>query len=110
MSDTRQEIAHEIQQAEEDGVDEQETAMRINRIFSSKNIRVKRMCNTFGATTKSVEECYSKCTDMPEIQSKYKMTKAKLRKETEEMSYALEEDHVTLEHAKHLIQKVKNRR
>jgi hypothetical protein len=56
MNDAQQDIVREIQQAEENGIDERETAMRINRIFASKNIRVKQMRNTLGATSKTVEE------------------------------------------------------
>ena len=110
MNNAGQEISREIQQAEEDGIDERETAMRINRIFASKNIRVKQMRNTLGATSKAVEECYSKCVDMHEMKSKYKMTKVKSEEKMEEMDYALKEDNVTLEQAKRLIQKAKNRK
>jgi hypothetical protein len=110
MNDARQDIVREIQQAEENGIDERETAMRINRIFASKNIRVKQMRNTLGATSKTVEECYSKCDDMHEMQSKYKISKAKSNEKMEEMDYTLKEDNVTLEQAKRLIQKAKNRK
>jgi hypothetical protein len=110
MNDAQQDIVREIQQAEENGIDERETAMRINRIFASKNIRVKQMRNTLGATSMTVEECYSKCDDMHEIQSKYKMSKAKSNEKMEETGYTLKEDNVTLEQAKCLIQKAKNRK
>jgi hypothetical protein len=110
MNGAQQDIAREIQQAEEDGIDEQEAAMRINRIFASKNIRVKQMRNTLGATSKAVDESYSKCVDMHEMQSKYKASKAKSEQKMEEMDYALKEDHVTFEQTKRLIQKVKNRK
>jgi len=110
MNGAQHDIAREIQQAEEDGIDEQEAAMRVNRIFASKNIRVKQMLNTLGATSKTVEECYSKCVDMLEMQSKYKMSKAKAGQQMEEINYALKEDNVTFEQAKRLIQKVKNRK
>jgi hypothetical protein len=110
MNSAQQDIAHEIQQAENDGIDDGETAMRINHIFQSKNIRVKQMRNTGGATSKIVEECYSKCVDMHEMQSKYKISKEKPEQIMEEMNYALKEDSITVEQAKRLIQKVKNRR
>jgi uncharacterized protein involved in tolerance to divalent cations len=110
MNGAQQDIAREIQQAKDDGIDDGEAAMRINRIFLSKNIRVKQMRNTGGATSKIVEECYSKCVDMHEMKSKYKRSKEKLEEKMEEMNYTLKEDNVTVEQTKRLIQKVKNRR
>lgn len=110
MSSAREDIAREIQHAEEEGIDDQEAAVRINRILQAKNTRVKRMRNTRGATSKIVEECYSKCNDMNELQSKYKVSRAKLEPKMEEGGYTLEEDTVTLEQAKRLVQKAKNRR
>lgn len=112
MSSAREDIAREIQQAEEEGIDDQEAAVRINRILQSKNTRVKRMRNTRGATSKIVEESYSKCNDMNEIKSKYKISRAKSTSEpkAEESSYVLEDDRVTLEQTKRLVQKAKNRK
>lgn len=110
MSSAREDIAREIQQAEEEGIDDQEAAVRINRILQSKNTRVKRMRNTRGATSKIVEESYSKCNDMNEMKSKYKISRAKSESKAEESSYVLEDDHVTLEQTKRLVQKAKNRR
>lgn len=112
MSSAREDIAREIQQAEEEGIDDQEAAVRINRILQSKNTRVKRMRNTRGATSKIVEESYSKCNDMNEMKSKYKISRAKSTSEpkAEESSYVLEDDRVTLEQTKRLVQKAKNRK
>ena len=110
MSGAREEIAREIQQAENDGIDDREAAIRINRIFRSKNVRVKQMRNTRGATSEIAEECYSKCIDMREMKSKYKISRAKPEPKIEEANYTLDEDTVTVEQTKRLIQKVKNRR
>ena len=110
MNHAEQEIACEIQKAEQEGIGEDETAMRINRIFASKNIRVKQMQNTRGATSKTAEDCYSKLTNMEEMRSKYKMSMAKADEKMDEINYALKEDNVTLEQAKRLVQKAKNRK
>jgi hypothetical protein len=110
MNDARHDIARDIQQTEEDGIDEREAAVRINRIFRSKNIRVKQMRNTLGPTSKTVEDSYSKCVDMHEMQSKYKRSTEKSEQKMEEMNYTLKEDNVTFEQAKRLIQKMKNRK
>jgi hypothetical protein len=110
MKDTQQDITHELQQAESDGIDEWETAMRINRIFTAKNIRVKHMRNTRGATSKTVEGCYSKCVDMHEMQSKYKPANKESQEKIDEIDYTLKDDNVSLEQVKRLIQKAKNRR
>ena len=110
MSSAQQDIAQEIQKAEEDGIDDQETAARINRIFASKKIRVKQLDNKLAASSAAAEECYSKCVDMSEMRSKYKKSEAKLQKKPEEITCELKEDNVTLEQAKRLIQKVKNRK
>lgn len=110
MSSAREDIAREIQQAEEDGINDEEAAVRISHILQAKNTRVKRMRNASGATSKIVEECYSKCNDMNEMQSKYKVSRPKRERKTEESSYTLEEDSVTLEQAKRLVQKAKNRK
>jgi hypothetical protein len=41
MLNAEGDIAREIQQAEEDGVDERETAARVNRYFASTKTRTK---------------------------------------------------------------------
>ncbi|CAF1496034.1 unnamed protein product, partial [Rotaria sordida] len=110
MQDAQQDIANEIKQAEQDGINEREMTMRINHILTSKNKRVKQMHNTFGVTSNLVEEYYSKCVDMHQMKSIYKMTKTTQENKMDEISYALKEDNVTVEQTKRLIQKVKNRK
>ncbi|CAF3878588.1 unnamed protein product [Rotaria sp. Silwood1] len=110
MKDAHQDIAKEIKQAEQDGINEREMTMRINHILTSKNKRVKQMHNTFGVTSYLVEEYYSKCVDMHQMKSIYKMTKTTQENKMDEISYVLKEDNVTVEQTKRLIQKVKNRK
>ncbi|UJR16645.1 hypothetical protein I4U23_003545 [Adineta vaga] len=125
MQDAQEDIAREVQQAEEEGVDDRETARRVNSYFTSKKTRTKQMRNKAGATSKVAEECYSKCTDMSEVRSKFKMVEAKEEEEeeeednvgaddkekvNEETNYEVDEDDMSLEQAKRIVQKVKNRK
>jgi hypothetical protein len=110
MLNAQEDIAREIQQAEEDGVDERETATRVNRYFASRKTRTKQMRNKAGAMSKAAEECYSKCTDMSEVQSKYKVVDKDEEENNEDMNYEVDEDEMTLEQAKRIVQKAKNRK
>jgi hypothetical protein len=110
MKDAEQDITREIKQAEEEAIDEQETAVRINRIFTLKKIRVRQIRNTHGATSKAVEECYSKCVNMPKMQSKYKMAETKKSEKIDDINYVLKVGDVSLFQLKRLIQKGKIRK
>jgi hypothetical protein len=110
MLNAQEDIAREVQQAEADGVDDRETATRVNRYFASRKTRTKQMRNKAGAMSKAAEECYSKCTDMSEMQSKYKMVEAKEEENDEDMNYEVDEDDMSYEQAKRIVQKTKNRK
>ena len=71
MQDAQADIAREMQQAEAEGVGEEEKIKRINHIFSSKNIRSQQMSNAFGAFSTASTQCYSKCADMHEMKAKF---------------------------------------
>jgi hydroxylamine reductase (hybrid-cluster protein) len=71
MKDAQADIDREMQQAEVEGVDEKEKIKRVNNIFSSKNIRSKQMKNSYGAMSSVATDCYAKCVDMTEMQSKF---------------------------------------
>ena len=73
MQDAQEDIDNEMKQAEVDGADEQEVATRINRLLIKRNARVKQMENLGGATSSVAKETYSKCVDMKELRSQYKI-------------------------------------
>jgi hypothetical protein len=109
MHTAKHDIAREMRKAASDGVDDIETARRLQRVFSDKNIVVNRMKNEAGAPSKAAEECYSKCVDMSDIQQQYTQTQTVSRTKPAEMDYKLEEDKtVSLEQAKRIVQKAKN--
>ena len=75
------------------------------------------MRNKAGAASKAAEDCYSKCVDMSEVRTAYRMAETKERveddeeiEETEERNYEVDEDEMSLEQAKRIVQKVKNRK
>lgn len=113
MQNAEADIAREIQRAEDEGADDLETAARVNHYFSSRKTRTKHMRNKAGATSKKAEECYSKCADMSEMASKFETVEIEEEDEEEkkeEMNYELNEDDMSLEQAKRIVQKAKNRK
>ncbi|CAF2902834.1 unnamed protein product [Rotaria sp. Silwood2] len=111
MQNADADIVREVQRAEEEGLDDRETATRINHYFASRKTRTKHMRNKAGATSKTAEECYSKCADMSEIASKFKTVEIEEEEKTrEDMNYELDEDDMSLEQAKRIVQKAKSRK
>ena len=109
MHTAQRDIAREMRKAASDGADDIETARRLQRVFSDKNIVVNRMKNDAGTPSKAAEECYSNCVDMSDIQEQYKQTQTVSHTKTAEMDYTLEEKKtVSLEQAKRIVQKAKN--
>ncbi|CAF2919592.1 unnamed protein product [Rotaria sp. Silwood2] len=108
MNSSRKDIVQVIQKATSDGVDDQETAKRLQQVFISKKVQVNRMKNEAGVPSKDAEECYTKCLDMADIQSKYKKTEPTSNTNVAAMDYGLqEEESVTIEQAKRILQKAK---
>ena len=68
MQDAQADIDREMQQAEAEGVGEEEKIKRVNKIFASKGARSKQMKNDYGAVSSVAKESYSKCTDMRAMQ------------------------------------------
>ncbi|CAF0756373.1 unnamed protein product [Adineta steineri] len=110
MQNAEADIAREIQRAEEDGADDRETATRINHYFTSRKTRTKQMRNKAGATSKTAEECYSKCIDMSEMQSKLKTLEVENEELKEDANYELDEEDMNFEQAKRIVQKAKSRK
>jgi hypothetical protein len=73
MQDAQEDIDREMKQAEADGADEAEITTRVNRLLKTKNSRVTQMNNLAGATSSVAKERYSKCADMSELRSHYKV-------------------------------------
>ncbi len=73
MQDAQEDINREMKKAEEEGVDEHEITSRVNRLLVTKNLRVRQMDNLAGATSSIARESYSKCADMSELRSQYKV-------------------------------------
>ncbi|UJR20204.1 hypothetical protein I4U23_023335 [Adineta vaga] len=109
MNTSKKDIAREIRKATSDGVDDLETAKRLQKLFSQKNIVVNRMANEAGTPSKVAEECYAKCVDMSDIQQQYQQsTPTVSTTKSTEMNYKLEEEKtVSLEQAKRIVQKAK---
>ncbi len=73
MQDAQEDINNEMKQAEAEGADESEIATRVNRLLVTKNLRVKQMENLSGATSSVAKEKYSRCVNMSELRSQYKV-------------------------------------
>jgi len=73
MQNAQEDIDREMKQAEADGADEAEITTRVNRLLKTKNSRVTQMNNLAGATSSVAKERYSKCADMSELRSHYKV-------------------------------------
>ena len=112
MQDAHADIAREIEQATDDG----DAARRVNRYFAERKTRTKQMRNKAGVISRAAEESYSKCTDMSELREKYRMTAAADNDdeddadEEEARTYEVNEDDMSVEQAKRIVQKVKNRK
>ncbi|CAF1291734.1 unnamed protein product [Adineta ricciae] len=110
MNSSKRDIAREVHKAARDGVDDNEAAKRLQKIFSEKNVVVNRMRNEAGTPSKAAEECYAKCTDMSDIQQQYQqLIPTVSHTKAAEMDYKLEENKpVSFEQAKRIVQKAKN--
>jgi hypothetical protein len=114
MQDAQQDIDREMQQAEAEGVDEEEKAKRLNQIFASKNMHCHQMKNIGGAVSKTVTDVYSKTNSMTEMKSHF-MSKPTTTFDdiTEEvdMTYDLTENaDVSVAQSKRLVQKWQHRK
>jgi hypothetical protein len=109
MHSARVDISREMRKSASDGVDDGETASRLQKLFSKKKMNVSRMKNEAGVPSKQAEECYSKCVDMSDMQKQYQKTEPVSNTKTADMDYALEEEKpLSLEQAKRVVQKAKN--
>ncbi|CAF1424956.1 unnamed protein product [Adineta ricciae] len=110
MNSSKRDIAREVHKAARDGVDDNEAAKRLQKIFSEKNVVVNRMRNEARTPSKAAEECYAKCTDMSDIQQQYQQSIPTVsHTKAAEMDYKLEENKpVSFEQAKRIVQKAKN--
>jgi hypothetical protein len=109
MHTARGDITREMRKAAIEKVDDNETATRLQRVFNSKKLSVNRMNNAAGAPSKQAEECYSKCLDMADIQKQYQKTEPVATTKASDMDYKLQEEQaVTIEQAKRIVQKAKN--
>lgn len=73
MQDAQEDINKEIKTAEEEGVDENEITTRVNRLLLKRNTRVRQLDNAAGTTSAIAKESYSKCADMKELRSQFKV-------------------------------------
>jgi hypothetical protein len=73
MQDAQEDINREMKKAEAEGADEAEITTRVNSLLKTKNLRVTQMDNLAGATSSIAKERYSKCADMSELRSQYKV-------------------------------------
>ncbi|CAF2748459.1 unnamed protein product [Rotaria sp. Silwood2] len=73
MKGAEEEISQEMKKAEAEGVNEDEITTRVNRLLLEKNLRVKQMDNIAGTTSSAAKETYSKCANMKELRSQYKI-------------------------------------
>lgn len=119
MQDAQADIDREMQQAETEGVDEEEKVKRLNKLFAAKNIRAKQMNNSYGAVSSMAKQCYSKCVDMSDMKSKYSSVPppppssaaAVSAMPTDKMNYDLNEDEaVNEEQSSRIYQKWTNRK
>jgi hypothetical protein len=109
MHSTRGDIKREMHKAATGKFDHNETATRLQRVFNSKKLSVNRMNNTAGGPSKQVEECYSKCQDMADIQKQYKKMEPAANRISTDMDYKLEEQQaITIGQTKRIVQKAKN--
>ena len=109
MTNSRKDIVREMRKATADRVDDHEAATRLQRLFSNKNVSVSRMNNGAGTPSRAVEECYTKCSDMTDIQRQYKQNQTVSHVRPTNTDYQLEENKtVSIDQAKRIVQKAKN--
>ncbi len=77
MQNALPDIDREMRKAEAEGVDEKVKAQRLNQIFSSKNLRSKRMKNSYGALSTAATDGYAKCPDMAEMRIQFRIQSEK---------------------------------
>ncbi|CAF1227665.1 unnamed protein product [Rotaria sordida] len=73
MKDAEEDINQEMKKAEAEGVGEEEITARVNSLLLKKNLRVKQMDNIGGITSSVAKDSYSKCANMSELRSQYKI-------------------------------------
>jgi hypothetical protein len=73
MQDAMPDIDREMQQAEAEGVNDKIKTKRLNDMFTSKNIRSKRMKNSYGALSSAATDGYAKCPDMAEMRIQFRL-------------------------------------
>ena len=61
-----------MQQAEEKGVGEKEQAQQWNALLVAKNIRSRRMKNSYGALSTAATDGYTRCPDMAEMRIQFR--------------------------------------
>jgi len=120
MQDAMPDIDREMQRAEAEGVDEKIKAERLNEIFTSKNMRSKRMKNSYGALSTAATDGYAKCPDMAEMRIQFRLQSEKpptalpstaYTELASEKNYDLLEDEViTEDQAARMVQKWKRRK
>ena len=73
MQDALPDIDREMREAEAEGLNEKVKAQRLNKFFSSKNIRSKRMKNSHGALSTAATDGYARCPDMAEMRIQFRL-------------------------------------
>ena len=105
----RPDIAREMRRSKRDGVDDDETARRLQKLFGTKNMRVSQMNNSAGKPTRAAEESYSRCIDMSDMQQQYQRSTPPTATQSSTLDYNLQENtEVSLEQSKRIVQKAKN--
>ena len=115
MQDALPDIDRELRQAEEEGVDERGQARRLNALFASKNIRSKRIKNSYGVLSDAATEGYAKCPDMAEMRIQFRIQSEKTpasppayAEMASEANYdLLEDEDISEDQAARLVQKWK---
>lgn len=69
MLHAQADIDREMQQAEAEGLNEDEKVSRINKIFAASGARSTQMQNHFGAVSTVAKDRYAQCVDMGTMQS-----------------------------------------
>ncbi len=77
MQNALPDIDREMRQAAAEGADDKAKTKRLNKYFSSKNIRSKRMRNAHGALSTAATDGYAKCPDMAEMRIQFRIQSEK---------------------------------
>lgn len=120
MQDALPDIDREMRRAEDEGVNEKVKAQRLTEIFTSKNMRSRRMKNSYGALSVAATDGYARCPDMAEMRIQFKLLSEKASNSVDssshtelesDASYDLIEDAViTEDQAARLFQKWQRRK